>query len=82
MHSCTLTISVGIPLAPEDTVLFSDVSATQNDVLSSFCVRLAHPVVKTKGSHFERVNVSLQTVVAVSHLGDKALYPEDTGLNL
>lgn len=40
-------MSVGISLTAEDTVLFLDVRSTQNNILSSFCICLAHPI-KTK----------------------------------
>lgn len=43
-----LTISIGVPLTAEDAVLFSDVRATQNNVLSSLGVGLAHPATVTE----------------------------------
>lgn len=38
-----LTISIRISLTTENTVLFPDMSPTQNNVLSSFSICLAHP---------------------------------------
>lgn len=48
MNPWCFTISVGVPLTAEDAVLFPDVRAAQNNVLSSFCVSLAHPATITE----------------------------------